>query len=381
MEDKKALAYLWLYGDHEIPEKIKKYLLLHYGTVEQVMEQSVNELDNTLDGCFEPAQYQPLLQRKNKNYLDDLYGKLQERRVQILYPEHSMYPEKLKHIYAKPELLFARGKIRESINYFNQSVAIVGARNADTYCRETTRIFARELAKAGIQIVSGLARGIDGEAHRGCLEAGGYTIAVLGCGINVTYPRENIELFAQIEEHGLILSEYCLDVPPLAFQFPLRNRIISGLSDGVLVACAKKKSGSLITADHALEQGKQVYALPGRVLDAFSEGTNHLIQLGAMCVTRPKDILLDLWGEERVCMEDAGEHSAATDDTKADGIQQTLTATEQIIYNILSLDPVHVDDVIAQARLGVSMTISVLYELERRNVIKQPIRGYYIWSL
>lgn len=269
---------------------------------------------------------------------------------------------------------------QESINYYNQSVAIVGARNADTYCKETTRIFARELAKAGIQIVSGLARGIDGQAHRGCLEAGGYTIAVLGCGINVTYPRENIELFAQIEERGLILSEYCLDVPPLAFQFPLRNRIISGLSDGVLVSCAKKKSGSLITADLALDQGKQVYALPGRVLDAFSEGTNHLIQMGAMCVTRPKDILLDLWGEERLNMDDVSGAASGSAEKQSE-TRDNLTTAERTVYDLLGLDPVHVDDVIAQARLGVSTTISVLYELERRNVIKQPVRGYYIWSL
>ena len=364
METRSEMARLWLYGNHEISSKVKYYLILRYGTVEQAMEQPVSELEKELVKQFEPAEYQTLLLRKNTNYLDEVYGRLKERNIRILYPGHPLYPEKLTNIYDKPEILFARGKIRESINYYNQSVAIVGARNADTYCKETTRIFARELAKAGIQIVSGLARGIDGQAHRGCLEAGGYTIAV----------------FAQIEEHGLILSEYCLDVPPLAFQFPLRNRIISGLSDGVLVSCAKKKSGSLITADLALDQGKQVYALPGRVLDAFSEGTNHLIQLGAMCVTRPKDILLDLWGEERLNMDDVSGAASGSAEKQSE-TRDNLTAAERTVYDLLGLDPVHVDDVIAQARLGVSTTISVLYELERRNVIKQPVRGYYIWSL
>ena len=258
METRSEMARLWLYGNHEISSKVKYYLILRYGTAEQAMEQSVPELEKELAKQFEPAEYQTLLLRKNTNYLDEVYGRLKERNIRILYPGHPLYPEKLTNIYDKPEILFARGKIRESINYYNQSVAIVGARNADTYCKETTRIFARELAKAGIQIVSGLARGIDGQAPRGCLEAGGYTIAVLGCGITVTYPRENIELFAQIEERGLILSEYCLDVPPLAFQFPLRNRIISGLSDGVLVSCALMDCGSLITAELALVQGKLV---------------------------------------------------------------------------------------------------------------------------
>ena len=355
METRSEMARLWLYGNHEISSKVKYYLILRYGTVEQAIEQSVSELEKELAKQFEPVEYQTLLLRKNTNYLDEVYGRLKERNIRILYPGHPLYPEKLTNIYDKPEILFARGKIRESINYYNQSVAIVGARNADTYCKETTRIFARELAKAGIQIVSGLARGIDGQAHRGCLEAGGYTIAVLGCGINVTYPRENIELFAQIEERGLILSEYCLDVPPLAFQFPLRNRIISGLSDGVLVSCAKKKSGSLITADLALE-------------------------MGAMCVTRPKDILLDLWGEERLNMDDVSGAASGSAEKQSE-TRDNLTTAERTVYDLLGLDPVHVDDVIAQARLGVSTTISVLYELERRNVIKQPVRGYYIWSL
>ena len=178
METRSEMARLWLYGNHEISSKVKYYLILRYGTVEQAMEQPVSELEKELVKQFEPAEYQTLLLRKNTNYLDEVYGRLKERNIRILYPGHPLYPEKLTNIYDKPEILFARGKIRESINYYNQSVAIVGARNADTYCKETTRIFARELAKAGIQIVSGLARGIDGQAHRGCLEAGGYTIAV-----------------------------------------------------------------------------------------------------------------------------------------------------------------------------------------------------------
>lgn len=138
--------------------------------------------------------------------------------------------------------------------------------------------------------------------------------------------------------------------------------------------------GSLITADLALDQGKQVYALPGRVLDAFSEGTNHLIQMGAMCVTRPKDILLDLWGEERLNMDDVSGAASGSAEKQSE-TRDNLTTAERTVYDLLGLDPVHVDDVIAQARLGVSTTISVLYELERRNVIKQPVRGYYIWSL
>ena len=148
METRSEMARLWLYGNHEISSKVKYYLILRYGTAEQAMEQSVPELEKELAKQFEPAEYQTLLLRKNTNYLDEVYGRLKERNIRILYPGHPLYPEKLTNIYDKPEILFARGKIRESINYYNQSVAIVGARNADTYCKETTRIFARELAKA-----------------------------------------------------------------------------------------------------------------------------------------------------------------------------------------------------------------------------------------
>lgn len=378
MEYKRDLAYLWLYGDHTISSKVKYYIILKFGTAEAAFDLSVEELAGCLEMQFDKAIYTQLLIRKNKSFLEEEYGKLRERNIRLLYPGHPEYPDKLNHIFDSPKLLYARGVSLPGINNYNQSIAIVGARSADVYCRETTRVFARELAGKGIHIISGLAKGIDTQAHIGCLEAGGYTIAVLGCGINVTYPRENVELFAEIEEKGLILSEYGLDVPPLSYQFPLRNRIISGLSDGVLVACAKKKSGSLITADHALEQGKQVYALPGRVLDAFSEGTNHLIQMGAMCVTRPQDILLDLWGEQKLYAEEKEDRQCISHFEKQ---KNNLAPAEKIVYSLLGLDPVHVDDIIAQAKLGVSSTISVLYELEQKKLIKQPVRGYYIWNL
>ena len=370
METRSEMARLWLYGNHEISSKVKYYLILRYGTVEQAMEQPVSELEKELVKQFEPAEYQTLLLRKNTNYLDEVYGRLKERNIRILYPGHPLYPEKLTNIYDKPEILFARGKIRESINYYNQSVAIVGARNADTYCKETTRIFARELAKAGIQIVSGLARGIDGQAHRGCLEAGGYTIAVLGCGINVTYPRENIELFAQIEEHGLILSEYCLDVPPLAFQFPLRNRIISGLSDVILIMEARERSGSLITADLALEQGKEVYALPGPVDSPLSTGCNRLIQQGAGVLLSAEN-LLNEWGimPDNLCRKT---------EIKPDKNKKTLESEDELVYSCVGLYPKNVEHLVLETGLEIRKLMRVLVSLELQGYIKEVSKNYYI---
>ena len=188
----------------------------------------------------------------------ELYDRLCEKQISILYPEKSNYPEKLRHIYMPPQLLYVKGRIKSSINEYNKTIGIVGSRNPSTYGKEICKYFGEKLAKEGFCIVSGLARGIDGIAHRSALDNNGYTVAVLGSGINVAYPRTNIETYAKIEENGAIISEYGLDVSPNPWQFPIRNRIISGLSDGVLVVEARAESGSLITVDHALEQGKTV---------------------------------------------------------------------------------------------------------------------------
>ncbi len=383
MEYSKNMAHFWFDGDCTVSVTMRRRLLEVFGSVEKVYGQSDAAIQKCLSMQFDEQAVLKLLNRRNRNFLDQELGRLKEHHIQILYPEHPLYPQKLKQLYDMPRILFARGTVKESLNHYNQTIAIVGARDADTYSREVTHAFARELAKKGIQIVSGLARGIDSQAHIGCMEADGYTIAVLGCGINVIYPRENVELYMEVEKNGLILSEYGMDVPPNPYQFPIRNRIISGISDGVLVACAKKKSGSLITADLALEQGKQVYALPGRVLDTFSEGTNHLIQMGAMCVMGPKDILYDLQGEKAFYKE------KNEDDVEDETLEEHLTSvdmecfndSEKIVYNLLGLEPIHVDELIQKSKLGVTKTINTLYHLEKIDCIKQVTQGYYIIKL
>ena len=197
-------------------------------------------------------------------------------------------------MFDPPDILYVKGILSKKLNIYNMNIGVVGARNASVYGRELASFFGRELAKEGINIISGLALGIDGMSHRGALYAGGYTVGVLGCGIDVIYPRENAELFFEMYKNGAVISEYGPGVIPNPGFFPIRNRIISGLSDGLLVVEARKKSGSLITADLALEQGKQVYAIPGRITDKSSECTNNLIRQGAMCVVSPKEIIEDL---------------------------------------------------------------------------------------
>lgn len=199
------------------------------------------------------------------------------------------YPDKLRNIDCPPKQLFCLGKL-ELLN--QKSIAIIGSRNYSGYGKRAAIEFSKGLSKNGICIVSGLAKGIDAFAHSGCLSVGGKTIAVLGSGLNIIYPKENKELFSQIiSNDGLIISEYPLNTKPEKQHFPARNRIISGLSNGVLVIEARKNSGTNITVDFALEQGKDVFVIPGNIYSKTSDGTNFLIKEGAIPVTSYEDVL------------------------------------------------------------------------------------------
>ncbi|MBF0122312.1 MAG: DNA-protecting protein DprA [Candidatus Omnitrophica bacterium] len=201
------------------------------------------------------------------------------------------YPSRLKEIADAPIVLYIQGKIPERLDC---AIAIVGSRNATIYGLQMAEQFARELSELGVPIISGLARGIDAAAHRGCLRASGQTVGVLGCGLDIVYPRENKFLFDAIREKGCIISEFPFGTPPVSYNFPRRNRIVSGLSLGVLVVEANLKSGALITADFALEQGREVFALPGRVDSPLSQGPHAIIRQGAKLVLSVDDILEEL---------------------------------------------------------------------------------------
>ena len=219
---------------------------------------------------------------------------LEESGIRFVMVDDPEYPQRLLRMEDPPFGLYCRGRLPSD---FHPSVGIVGTRMASPYGRDQARIFARELAAGGVQIISGMARGIDGIAGRGALDAGGDTFAVLGCGVDICYPRENLDLYGTLCEKGGVLSEYPPGTQPQARLFPPRNRIISGLSDVVLVIEAREKSGTLITVDRALEYGIDVFALPGRVSDRNSAGCNNLIRQGAGIATCPGDILEYLFGE------------------------------------------------------------------------------------
>lgn len=251
------------------------------------------------------------------------------------------YPEILHYYERMPEGLYLRGCMPDPEK---KSVAMVGARNCSNYGRVQAISFAEKLAKEGVQIISGLAYGVDSYAHQGALKGGGKTFAVLGCGADVCYPKEHYYLYEEIlKTGGGILSEYEPGTPPLAWHFPIRNRIISALSDLILVVEARKKSGSLITAEYALEQGKNIFAVPGRVGDICSTGCNALIAQGAGIAWSPEVVLEELfsgWKKEAVGRDEekksscsySGRTANLTDEERK--VLQTLHATEQSMEQI-----------------------------------------------
>ena len=239
------------------------------------------------------------LQSAAKDYdVTQEYEKMTARGISLVTVGEPGYPEKLAAIHDAPYALYYAGRLPDPER---KSVAVIGARNCSEYGRYMAKEFGAALAQAKIQVISGMARGIDGIGQRATLGAGGYSLGVLGCGVDICYPSENRELYEKLLSEGGVCSEYPPGIAPRAVLFPPRNRIISGLCDGVLVVEAKERSGTLITVDMALEQGRDVYALPGRATDALSAGCNTLIRQGAQLVMTPGELLEDLQMELADC--------------------------------------------------------------------------------
>ncbi|HEX9350034.1 MAG TPA: DNA-processing protein DprA [Gaiellaceae bacterium] len=228
-------------------------------------------------------------------------GRLQAGGVRWLARSDDDFPPLLRAIHDPPAGLFVRGAAEVEL-LRRPAVAVVGARSCSPYGAQVARMLGRELAAAGLVVVSGLARGVDGEAHRGALESGGATVAVLGCGIDRDYPAAHAELASRIRATGLAVSEYAPGVEPAPWRFPARNRIIAGLSAATVVVEARERSGALITADLALEEGREVFAVPGEITSALSRGANDLLRLGATPLTSSDDVL-ELFGLEQAPTE------------------------------------------------------------------------------
>ncbi len=327
--------------------------------------------------CFKERELQPYLTAKEWNYYvghrriynieetEIALENLKKKKIDFVYHRDKEYPKRLKNMIDYPLALFKKGSLPGDEKTF----AIVGSRLPTPYGKEMAGYFARELTKAGISIISGLAFGVDVAAHRGALDAGGCTYGVLGCGPDIVYPKENYSIYEKMLSQGGIISEYRPGTKPEQFRFPERNRIISGLADGVLVVEAKAKSGSLITADQALEQGKEVFALPGRAGDPCSEGCNWLIREGARMVTEPSHILEELF---HLCENSENNHSF---------IDNLLDNREKMVYDCLSLDPKSIEEIINETNFTTTEVISILFRLVQKEYICQIEGNYYIKKL
>ena len=277
----------------------------------------------------------------------------------ILTLNDSAYPGKLKEIYDPPPVLYVKGELKEEDEL---SISIVGSRKTSPYGRSVTEKISQDLARHGVTVVSGMARGVDSVAHWGAISAGGRTIAVLGCGIDVIYPPENRNLFGRIAEQGAILSEFRMGSLPEGGHFPKRNRIISGLSRGVVVVQASMKSGSLITARYALEQGRDVFAVPGNVGTESSQGSNWLIKQGAKLVESSEDVL-----EEFLPLRDAGKDATPRTISPC----RDLPEEEKDLLQLLGQDPLHIDEIIRKSRFEAGRVSSVLLNLEIKGLVSQ----------
>ncbi len=324
----------------------------YFGTLKDAWAASPSELKHAgLDGGTISA----ITSRRDKISLEAEMEKLIRHNVTVLNHHDPGYPSRLKEIYDYPPILYIRGSLLPEDEW---CLAVVGTRRATVYGRQVTEEIVTDLAQSKITITSGLARGIDSIAHQSALAGGGRSLAVFACGLEIVYPSENTGLARDIMQHGALISEYPLGTRPRPENFPRRNRIMSGLSLGVLVVEAGETSGAMITAHMALEQNREVFAVPGSVLSPASRGTNYLIQEGAKLVRSYKDILEELNLMTIARQMELREVIPASD-------------TESVLLKNLSAEPTHIDEVCRSSGLPIATVSSTLAMMELKGMVKQ----------
>lgn len=339
-----------------------KVLLEHFGSPEEVLRANQEKLQGIPN--IGKALSQAIVSSKERIDLKEELELIERNQVRIITLFDETYPENLKEIFDPPILLYVKGELlAEDL----ACVAIVGSRRTSFYGRQTAERISQDLAQKGITVVSGMARGIDTASHRGALKGGGRTIAVLGNGLNLIYPPENAKLADEIAQSGALISEFPMKMPPYKENFPRRNRIISGLALGVVVVEAAQRSGSLITAGFALEQGREVFAVPGRADSFSSKGTHNLIKEGARLVENYEDII-----EELSPILEKYIHEMPLRAKKEEEVfQPKLDGAEKVIYDSLSTEPKHIDLVADSTNLPISQILSTLMKLEVRRLVKE----------
>lgn len=311
-----------------------------------------------------PALSKAINEWRAKISLDKLQKDYRQKGIQVVIPEEPHYPRLLTSLPDFPPLLYYRGTLSGD----SPGIAVVGSRKATPYGKAAARYLAQELAKAGIVVISGLARGIDAAAHEGALSVNGVTWAFLGCGVDIVYPRENKVLADKIMASGALVSEFIPGTPPHAPHFPARNRLISGASLGVVVVEAAQKSGALITVDFALEQGREVFAVPGPIFSEMSKGTNQLIKTGAKLVENVDDVLSEIHTLKHVSQELSA--SPEKDADMRTSLKGRTEVHEQILGQLSDV-PVHIDELVKKCTIPVEELALALLELELEGTVEQ----------
>ncbi len=352
---------IWLNHVKHVGMKKKNVLLETLGSASAVAELTAGELERLMEsGSLSPEEVAGLVEERPEEYLEKLEERLDRTGVAVMARNSPAYPGQLENIPDPPLCLFYKGD-PELLQM--PAMAVIGSRTPSDYGRETAAYFSSQLASAGVVIVSGLAAGIDSEAHRAATGAGGRTTGVLGCGVERCYPKSNFGLYDRMCRDQLVISEYEPGTEPWAGNFPMRNRIISGISRGVLVTEARKKSGTMITAGAALDQGRSIYAVPGRILDPLSAGTNQLIKDSARLADSPGEILEELFPELTV---------------KEKKRRTKLTEEEAALMPFFSLEPLYMDDLIRKGGRGIPETLAILQSLLKKREIRETLPGYFI---
>ena len=336
-----------------------KALLDYFGDARTAWQASPQALQAA---GLSPKLVENLLKIRSQVSLELVWERMQTQGINILTWEDENYPRRLKDIDQPPPVLYLRGDLTPGDEW---AVAIVGTRRITSYGRQVTEEVASTLARNGVTVVSGLARGVDAVAHQAALNAGGRTLAVLGNGVDRIYPPENRRLAEQIISQGALISDYPLGTPPAGTNFPPRNRIISGLALAVVVVEAGLDSGALITSTFAVEQGRDVFAVPGSILAHQSKGTNRLIQDGAHPLLDPQEIL------EVLNLTMVTEHRSAR-------LVLPTDSTEAQLLQILSSEPLHVDDIHAKTDMPIEKVSATLAMMELKGMVRQVGGMHYV---
>lgn len=360
-KDREKEYLYWLCGIPNLGAVSIRRLYEHFQSFEAIYNIEEKEMEHT--GILNRTQRKALAEWHSQlSACCQAYERMAGEGIRFVTPFDEDYPKRLLEIYDYPMGLFVKGRLpKEDL----PSVAIVGARGCSAYGERLAEEFGRALAESQVQIISGLAAGIDGAAHRGAIKGGGDTFGILGCGVDICYPAQHFSLYASMEQSGGILSEFPLKTKPRAMHFPMRNRIISGLADAVLVVEAKERSGSLITAELGLEQGREIFAVPGRITDHLNRGCNLLLQQGAHMAISPRDILEYLGVK---CRKELILH-----EKNVNG----LAKKEKMVYSCLDFKPKHLDDILAGCGLGISECMGILLELELGGYVFRSANHYY----